>query len=106
MKIYAFEAREDETEYFNELSRLPGIDLELHSEELTMDMIPKLSPGSGVSILGMYHYRKPELDLMKKSGILYLSTRTIGYNHIDVSYAKKGSVKTTFFFYCKSYVLP
>lgn len=89
MKIYAFEAREDETEYFNELSRLPGIDLELHSEGLTMDMIPKLSPGSGVSILGMYNYRKPELDLMKKSGIVYLSTRTIGYNHIDVSYAKK-----------------
>ena len=56
MKIYAFEAREDETEYFNELSRLPGIDLELHSEGLTMDMIPKLSPGSGVSILPVVHY--------------------------------------------------
>lgn len=88
MKIYAFEVREDEKEYFDELSGIPGIELELHSEELTMEHIQTLENGCGVSILGMYSYRKPELDLMKKQGVLCLSTRTIGYNHIDVDYAR------------------
>ncbi len=89
MKIYAFEVRKDEIEYFDNLLALPGIGLELHSEGLTMDRIRNLENGSGVSILGMYHYRKPELDLMKKQGIRFLSTRTIGYNHIDIEYAKQ-----------------
>ena len=89
MKIYAFEVRKDEIEYFNSLSTLPGIELELHPEELTMDHIRNLENGSGVSILGMYHYRKPELDLMKKQNVHFLSTRTIGYNHIDIEYAKQ-----------------
>ena len=71
MKIYAFEVRKDEIEYFNSLSTLPGIELELHPEELTMDHIRNLENGSGVSILGMYHYRKPELDLMKSRTYIF-----------------------------------
>lgn len=35
MKIYAFEVRDDEREYFEELSEIPGIELELHPEGLT-----------------------------------------------------------------------
>lgn len=89
MKIYAFEVREDEREYFEELSAMPGVELELHPEGLTMDHIQTLEKGSGVSILGMYNYRRPELDLMKKQGVICLSTRTIGYNHIDVDYARQ-----------------
>lgn len=89
MKIYAFEVREDEREYFEELSALPDVELELHPEVLTIDQIRTLETGSGVSILGMYTYRRPELDLMKKQGVSCLSTRTIGYNHIDIDYARQ-----------------
>lgn len=89
MKIYAFEVRDDEKEYFNELSTLPDIKIELHPEILTADAVSSLDPGSGISILGMHHYQKRELDLLKKQGILFLSTRTIGYNHIDIEYAKE-----------------
>ena len=56
---------------------------------LTIDQIRTLESGSGVSILGMYTYRRPELDLMKKQGVSCLSTRTIGYNHIDIDYARQ-----------------
>ena len=91
MKIYAFEVREDEREYFEELSAMPDIELELHPEALTMDHIQILEKDSGVSILGMYNYRRPELDLMKKQGVIGLSTRTIGYNHIDVDYAGRSA---------------
>lgn len=89
MKIYAFEVREDEKKYFEELSELPGIELELHSEALTRDHISNLEPGCGISILGMYSYRRPELDMMKEQDVLCLSTRTIGYNHIDIDYAQR-----------------
>lgn len=89
MKIYAFEVRDDEREYFKELSETPGIELELHPEGLTGPAISKLEPGCGVTILGMYNYRKPELDMMKERGVLFLSTRTIGYNHIDIDYARQ-----------------
>ena len=89
MKIYAFEVRDDEREYFKELSQIPGIELELHSEGLTRTNISKLESGCGVTVLGMYNYRRPELDMMKEHGVLCLSTRTIGYNHIDIDYARQ-----------------
>ena len=89
MKIYVFEVREDEKEYFDELSAIPGIELILSPKGLTMSNIKTLEKGSAVSILGMYTYRKPELDALKAQGVLYLSTRTIGYNHIDVVYARQ-----------------
>ena len=59
MKIYAFEVRDDEREYFKELSQIPGIELELHSEGLTRTNISKLESGCGVTVLGMYNYRRP-----------------------------------------------
>ena len=70
MKIYAFEVRDDEREYFKALSEIPEIELELHSEGLTRTNISKLESGCGVTVLGMCNYRKPELDMMKKQGVL------------------------------------
>ena len=89
MKIYAYEVREDEKEYFEELSAIPGIRLELHSEMLTVESIAGLEPNCGVTVLGMYTYGRRELDLLKSQDVLYLSTRTIGYNHIDIGYARQ-----------------
>lgn len=89
MKIYAFEVRDDEKKYFEELSKVPDIELELHAEKMTESTISKLEPGCGVTILGMSECRGPELDRMKEQGVLFLSTRTIGYNHIDVDHARR-----------------
>ncbi len=89
MKIYAFEVRDDEIEYFHQLEQQLNIEIVLNSNGLTKDMIPTLEQGSCVSTLGLYHYGKTELDLLKQQEILYFSTRTIGYNHIDVDYAKE-----------------
>lgn len=89
MKIYAFEVRDDEKEYFEKLSASPAVDLELSKERLTGERISRLKPGSGVTVLGMGRYGQPELDLLKKQGVSFLSTRTIGYNHIDIEYARR-----------------
>ncbi|OUP84026.1 lactate dehydrogenase [Lachnoclostridium sp. An169] len=92
MKIYAFEVRDDEIPYFQALSGHPGVELVLSSEGLTADKIPALEKGAGVSVLGMYHYGPEELALLRKQEILFLSTRTIGYNHIDIDYAGKNGI--------------
>lgn len=89
MKIYAFEVRNDEIEYFHQLEQQLNIEIVLNPNGLTKDMISTLDKGSCISILGLYHYQKPELDLLKQREIFYLSTRTIGYNHIDIDYAKE-----------------
>ncbi len=89
MKIYAFEVREDERAYFQELSRNCGVELVLSAEGLTAGRIPVLDRGSAVSVLGMYRYGQKELTLLKERGIVFMSTRTIGYNHIDIACAKE-----------------
>ena len=89
MKIYAFEVRDDEKIYFDELSFQPGIDLELRSGTLTENAISQLEEGSAVTVLGMSRCEKDILDALKERGILCLSTRTIGYNHIDIEHARK-----------------
>ena len=92
MKIYAFEVRDDEIPYFQELSDQPGIELVLDSAGLTADKIPTLEKGSGISILGMYHYGPEELNFLREQEIFWISTRTIGYNHIDINYAGKNGI--------------
>lgn len=89
MKIYAFEVRDDEEEYFYGFAKEQGIEIELHPEVLTNELIPTLERGSGITVLGVRTYGREDLKLLKEQGILYLSTRTIGYNHIDVAAAKE-----------------
>lgn len=89
MKIYAFEVRNDEREHFEELMKNYDVEIVMDSGILTLEKIQTLEDGSGVSILGLMNYGPKELDALKEKGIFYMSTRTIGFNHIDVEYAKK-----------------
>lgn len=89
MKIYAFEVRNDEREHFENLMKNYDVEIIMDSGILTLEKIQTLEAGSGVSILGLMNYGPTELDALKERGVFYMSTRTIGYNHIDVEYAKK-----------------
>ena len=89
MKIYAFEVRDDETDYFSAIAHRLNIEITCSAEMLTMDNIDLVNGYTGVTILGQYQYDKKMLDALKERGIFYLATRTVGYNHIDVEYAKE-----------------
>lgn len=89
MKIYAFEVRDDETDYFSAIAQRLNIEITCSSEMLTMDNIDLVNGYTGVTVLGQYQYDKKLLDALKSSGVFYLATRTVGYNHIDIEYAKK-----------------
>ena len=89
MKIYAFEVREDEVEFFHNMSERFNIEIILSQNYLSRNTISTLEEGSCVSMLGLHNCQKEELDLLKQRNINYISTRCIGYNHIDIDYAKK-----------------
>lgn len=89
MKIYAFEVRGDERKDFEAVKKELDIELECTPEGLTLENAGLADGCDGVTVLGQYHYGKEMLDDLKERGVRYLATRTIGYNHIDIAYAKK-----------------
>ena len=88
MKILLYEVREDEK------ADIARIAKELKVEVVETGEVPSLENAGmaegcdGVSILGQGTIDVPLLDAWKKLGVECLSTRTIGFNHIDVAYAK------------------
>lgn len=89
MKIYVFEAADYELSLFEQLEKETGIPIVVSQDHIDFDHLPDFEDGCGVSILGFKDFMKPELDALKAAGVKYFSTRTIGYNHIDVNYAKE-----------------
>lgn len=89
IKILAFEVREDEKEIFETIAQTLDVDVVLRSDILTVDNTEECRGFAGVTTLGMSRLSKPVLDCLKSTGIHYISTRTIGFNHIDVDYARK-----------------
>jgi D-lactate dehydrogenase len=70
-----------------------GIDLVLSEEAPSLRNIELLKGCEGVSILGQCYIDAELLDAWYNSGIRFISTRTIGYNHIDLEYAKKLGIR-------------
>ena len=89
MKIYAFEVRGDEREYFAAIKDKMNIELECTEAGLTMENIDLVNGCTGITVLGQYQYRENMLGALKERGVRYLATRTIGFNHIDIACAKE-----------------
>ena len=88
MKIYAFEVRDDEVEYFESLSCKYNIPIILNSQRLSMENVDELDDNCGISILGFSIINEDLLEALSKKNIKYIATRTIGYNHINLEKAK------------------
>ncbi len=65
------------------------MDVKRVKENLTLDTIASTKEYEDISILGQSIINKDIIDFLKSCGVNYISTRTIGFDHIDVSYAKK-----------------
>lgn len=88
-KLYAFEVRKDEEDYLAALAEECQLEIVTSPELLTPEKIAGLEKGSGVTVLGMHHYGEEEMRAFAERDIHFLSTRTIGYNHIELEAAKK-----------------
>lgn len=86
-KITAYGVRSNEVESFNKLNKY-DFELNLLSENLAADNVQTAAGSDAVLLRGNNLADKRNLDRLNEMGIKYVFTRTVGYNHIDVSAAK------------------
>lgn len=89
MRIYAYEVREDERAAFEREAARCQAEVVMTKELPSPEQVPKAEGFDGISILGMARIDRPLLEAYAGAGVRYLSTRTIGYNHIDLEAAKE-----------------
>lgn len=95
MNIGIYSMRDDEADYVRQMEESLGIHILTTSEDPSVDNADFLGGCEGVSVLGQVFIGRELLDAWKVKGIRYLSTRTIGYNHIDVKYAGKIGIRVS-----------
>ena len=93
MKIMVYETRPDEREALHAQADRLGIQLEMSGDIPTLENAALAAGCTGVSILGQGRIGGPLLDAYHALGVRYLSTRTVGYNHIDLAHAAKAGIR-------------
>lgn len=89
MKIIVYDCRPDEQIYFENYEKAKKTTLIKTPLPPTAENIPLANGCTCASIISDTEITPGILDRMKENGIRFLSTRTIGYEHIDTAYAKK-----------------
>lgn len=89
MRIFAYEVRPDEIDAFGRMARIYGADIVFSSEVPAPATAELAADCEGVSILGQGRADRELLRLWRELGVSYLSTRTVGYNHIDLDAARE-----------------
>lgn len=87
IKISAFEVREWEKKFFQEAVDSGKYALNLSADKLTPEAAATLHGVDAVSVLDSV-LDKAVLDALKAGGVRFITTRTIGYDRIDLDYAK------------------
>lgn len=89
MKILVYDVADFEQPILDKLYGTFPDEITCITKQLTIKSLEKAKGYDGVSILGYSKVDQEVLMKMKEYGILHLSTRTIGYDHIDVACAKR-----------------
>ncbi|MCI6303257.1 MAG: lactate dehydrogenase [Blautia sp.] len=96
MKITAYEVREDETEIMKKLADKLGIDeLVTTAEPLTLDTAHLAKGAAGVTTLGQSIIDEKVCQALKNAGVKGYSTRTVGYNHVNLKAASEAGIRVS-----------
>lgn len=93
MKIVAFGVRPDEKNAFEKISNELNLEVVIHSESPSIENLDYVKGYEAVSFIGLSEVDSKLLDEWHKLGVKYISTRTIGFNHIDLVHAKKLGIR-------------
>lgn len=93
MKIAAYEVRRDEQKDFAFIAEKLGVELTETEDNLTLENIDTVNGAEGVTTLGRTRFDRALLTAVQKRGVKYISTRTIGADHIDLTAAKELGLK-------------
>lgn len=91
--IAVFEAREDEMSAFAHAERVYPVRLVYCREPLTLSSLGLAAGCQAVTTLGESHLDQPLLQALACRGIRFVSTRTVGYNHIDLNAASASGIR-------------
>ena len=89
MKIAAYEVRPDEKPIIEGLCKDYGIDLVLTQANLDETTMGMAEDCQGVTTLGQSTYSNKVLDTLRGYGVKVLASRCVGYNHMNVDYARR-----------------
>jgi len=92
MKILAYSHRRDETQYFKEFSKKYNVEVVLCNEEPNLETAHLAKGFDCISIITT----NINSELVKKFhelGVKFISTRAIGYDHIDLKKAKELGIR-------------
>lgn len=95
LKITAYEVRPDEEILLERLSKQHGFILVTTDRPLTVETLPLAKGSVGVTTLGQSVMDEALFKEMAALGIMGYSTRTVGYNHVDLNSAKKYGVRVS-----------
>ena len=93
MKIFAYEVRDDEKKASERLAEEYGVELTISTDVPSLQNAGEVAGFDGITMLGQGNISRELLEAYKQAGIRFLSTRTIGYNHIDLKAAKDLGIK-------------
>lgn len=88
MKILAYSHRKDETEFFKEFSKKYNIEVVLTEESPNMETAELAKGFDCISIITTI-INHELVNKFHEIGVKFISTRTIGYDHIDLKEAEK-----------------
>lgn len=89
MKIYVYDVADFEEKIFAKLQIEVKDELIFSKESCDIETVEKAKDCDGITTLGYSKINEKVLNKMKEYGIKYISTRTIGFDHIDVEKAKE-----------------
>ena len=84
MNVTMYEVREDEQAAIARCAIELGMTVRMHAGTLDLDSVSLAEGSEAVSILGGSRLDEELFIKLKAAGIRYVSTRTVGFNHIDV----------------------
>ena len=95
MKIAIFEKRPYEETIITNFAKENNIEIISTEEILNKDTLQMCKGADAVTTLGRSILDKNLLDKIKEYGVKYIATRTVGYNHYDIDYAKSIGLKVS-----------
>lgn len=88
MKIVCFGVRETEVAYFEKLNEKFGYELKLITSGLTHDNVEEALGSEAIMVRGNCKADRRNLEILKNSGLKYVLTRTVGFDHVDLEAVK------------------
>lgn len=105
MKIFFYEVKDYELKYAERYAEEYGFALVGCSvEPLSLENVGLSTGCDAVSILGFSRADEEMIKALKRNGIKYLCTRTVGFEHIDVAAATEAGITVTHASYVSSNV--